>query len=238
MPFRSLTELLWNLRILCNAYGLCGLQQVESMYKPGTKVIHADYSQMLAYQCFVTTAAMSFNGSPKEVQAWVLDRESKTRHAARALVADGWPLGEALKEARERQCAVLWNIGGTNVSNTERPQPVDSYMQSLQSGAPPPTGGRPAKPAGESGQPVTVAQCCTAFNDHRGCVRKQKLCPEVKLHRCSAHLPANLGGGLCGAWNHGKSSCPRLLKPGQTQAGGGGKSGGKAGGKGKGANNH
>ena len=45
--------------------------------------------------------------------AYLLDRDRRTRIQARRLYlsADQWPWGEALRNAREKHCAVLWTVG-------------------------------------------------------------------------------------------------------------------------------
>ena len=202
-PFTSVMSVLWALRILCHAWAMTGTTQRDSLMRAGTKVRDADMSECFAYYDFVYETALRHPGTQQQAQAWIIERDRQTRAKARSLYLEDWPWGEALRESRERHLAVLWTCGSAGMRAEQIPVAAGPRMA-----ADPITPVRQPRAqalAASPPQSPTAAQCCRAFNSAAGCARRQRECPEGKLHRCSTAV----GNGICGAWQHGRTACPR-----------------------------
>jgi hypothetical protein len=209
--FSTPLQMLWALQVLTHGWIMTGTSVKQSLAKPGTTVVDASASDCFAYLHFVQEQVMRHPGPPAATTAWALERDRQTRAKARALFAEDWPWGEALRESRERHLAVLWTCG--NASLKAEPVPVlDTAM------APPPAAQpqQPSRSATGSGGATSAAQCCPRFNSAAGCTARQKFCPLKLQHRCSAMLP---GGKLCNAWQHGQHRCSG--QPSSPPSGGG-----------------
>ena len=119
----------------------------------------------------------------------------------RALYADGWPFGEALREAREKHVAVVWTVTTGHMGNAVPVLPGGSQKKTGQD-----------KPSRTSWQPdnhksgsTPSTDLCPDFNSNKGCERKQRECPHHQQHKRSYWIK---GQGICGAWNHSKIHCP------------------------------
>jgi len=100
------------LTTLLNGYALCGTSKVDSKKTAATKVKNAAYGDLQRYLAFVSQQANNHQGPPSKTTAWLLDRDTRTRSAARTLVMEGYPLGEALIDVMERKMAILWEVDG------------------------------------------------------------------------------------------------------------------------------
>jgi hypothetical protein len=227
---------------------LTGWQDKDSHFSTGTKTRDGDFGLLQSYLSFVTQKAIHHGGSPGDTAAWLVDRDRQTRSAARSLFMKGWSFAEALKQARQHECGVLWQIdrvrnGGpglipdtaqavaalTNFGQEQPPAPATPTR--LQRGE---DRGSPHSPKPVLNATLMKANLCDAFNDHRGCSQKQRDCPESKLHRCNMDLGS---GAVCGAWQHNRLVCPHTVPapPGsqyakvKTGKGGKGAKGGKGG---------
>jgi hypothetical protein len=209
------------LTTLLNGYALCGTTQVDSKKTEKIKVKMAAYGDMQRYLSFVSQQANNHPGPPSKTTMWLLDRDTRTRSAARSLVADGYPLGEALIDVMEKKMAVLWEVDGTSdVPNTSQRLAKslnyghDLSVYAIQDGQ---AALRPAAAAaaGQYRQPpqgehqfrqhaAGANQLCIPFNDYRGCTLKQKDCPTGSLHRCNYKLA---DGSICNAWQHNRTNC-------------------------------
>ena len=199
-PFASIHEFLWKLQVLSHGWAVAGLTPKPSRLGTGN-VSDADYQQCMSYVHFVQVAVMRHGGSQAQILAWVADRDKQTRAAARQLAQEGYPFGEALQVAREQKVAILWTCSQINASSAAAAVPK------VEAAAPPAAKAMPRveKAAKTGDSSLKDKDCCPEFNQG-GCVRKQKLCPKKLKHLCTAKL----SGGLCGSWQHNKTSCPNL----------------------------
>ena len=112
LVFASVLEFVLALRVLVHGWSLVNTGKRKSRNQhAGGDVMDCDLSEGLAYLDFVQQRALEHPGTPQQVVAFLLDRDRQTRTKARTLYVDGWPWGEALREAREKHCAVLWTVG-------------------------------------------------------------------------------------------------------------------------------
>ena len=195
-PIENIAGFLRAHKVLMYSYALIGTQEKDSKREPGTRVREADLSACLNYHEFCHTQCLLQRGSAHALTQWMVDRDHQTRVQARVLHAEGWPFGEALREVREKHLAVLWTVGPSQ----DRPQPQIAGKADGMAEHPP---GKRSKTTAIDPGTITRAQCCETWNSQRGCERKQRDCPFHKLHRCSAPTQ---GGGVCGAWNHNKTT--------------------------------
>lgn len=205
-PFASIHEFLWKLQVLSHGWAVAGLSPKPSRLGTGN-VSDAEYQQCMSYVHFVQVAVMKHGGNQSQVLAWVADRDKQTRAAARQLAQEGYPFGEALQVAREQKEAILWTCSQINASSAATVVPT-RVPGSAASGGPQVAKATPQvdtgfKAAKKGENTLKASECCPAFNQG-GCERKQKKCPDRLKHLCSAKL----AGGLCGSWQHNKSTCP------------------------------
>ena len=118
--FVTVLQLLQALQSLCNTWAQTGTQEVDSKRVPGAKARGADLAQCLYYHAFVMLKCMEHPGTQAEIIEWAAGRDSQTRAAARQLWIEGWPWGEAMREATEKQCAVLWTLSTTGVASAQQ----------------------------------------------------------------------------------------------------------------------
>jgi len=216
------------LTTLLNGYALCGTTQVDSKKTEKTKVKNAAYGDLQRYLAFVSQQANNHPGPPSKTTMWLLDRDTRTRSAARSLVAEGYPLGGALIDVMEKKMAILWEVDGTaDVPNSSQRLAKslnyghDLSGHALQDGH---LALRPAAaaaahqyrqlPLGEHQfrqQAERTPEICLPFNDYRGCTLKQKDCPTGSLHRCNKKLT---DGTICNAWQHSRKNCTTSLATG------------------------
>jgi len=215
------------LTTLLNGYALCGTAQVDSKKTAATKVKNAAYGDVQRYLAFVSQQANNHPGPPSKTTLWLLDRDMRTRSAARSLVAEGYPLGEALIDVMEKKMAILWEVDGT----ADVPNSSQRLAQSLNYGHDLPghafqDGHSSPRPAAAAAAPQyrqpqpgehqyrqqaeRVPEICLPFNDHRGCTLKQKDCPTGSLHRCNKKLA---DGTICNAWQHSRTNCRTTTPP-------------------------
>jgi hypothetical protein len=174
-------------------YAMVGTQEKDSKREPGNKARDADLSDCMNYHEFCHSQCLVHPTPPQALTKWMVDRDHQTRVQARQLHSDGWPFGEALRESREKALAVLWTIGPT----LGKPQLAGGSDR-----APGPAEHPPSKRARHPEidlNSLTRGQCCGQWNSTKGCARKQRDCPQGKLHKCSAKTKK---GDICGAWNH------------------------------------
>ena len=205
-PFASLHEFLWKLQVLSQGWAVAGLSPKPSRLDKGN-VSDADYQLCMAYVHFVQVAVMRHGGTQPQVLAWVADRDRQTRAAARQLAQEGYPFGEALQVAREQKVAILWTCSQINASSAAAVVPAKTlgtpaiHEPAVVAQAKPRVEIPKVVKQGDSS--IKETDCCREFNQG-GCVRKQKQCPHKKKHVCSNRLAA----GLCGSWQHNKTTCP------------------------------
>ncbi len=144
----------------------------------------------------------------------------------------GWPFGEALTEARERKLLALWETAPG--PQREVPSMHEKQMRESNYGHENNKSFGKAHITGPLSEPTEPSQCCPAWNDHRGCTRKQRECPVNLAHKCSAMTKQNT---LCGQWQHCKMKCPHLLHKESNKGNKGGKGEGKGQSKNKGKGN-
>jgi hypothetical protein len=196
VPIENIAGFLRAHKVLMYSSALIGTQEKDSKRKPGTSICEADLPACLNYHEFCHTQCLLQRGSAHALTQWMVDRDHQTRVQARVLHSEGWPFGEALREAREKHLAVLWTVGPSQ----DRP-PLQIAAQAEGMTEHPP-GKRSRPPVFDPGS-LTRAQCCDQWNSSNRCECKQKDCPYQKLHRCTMPTP---GGGICGVWNHSKTN--------------------------------
>ena len=194
-------QLLRALRVLMTAYAMVGTTERDSKLRPGERVRDADLSECMAYTEFCTTAALAQPQLGLPMTRWLMDRDHQTRVKVRALYADGWPFGEALREAREKHVAVLWTVTTGHMGN---PVPVLTSNSQKKPGQDKASKTSWQSDGHKSGSSSST-DFCPDFNSNKGCERKQRECPHHKMHKCSYWTK---GQGVCGAWNHSKLHCP------------------------------
>ena len=215
-------QVLQALHVLLSGYALCGTTLKPSKRSSGN-VPDADLTSLCAYHSFVYQRALAHPGPSAAAVQWLLDRDLRTRSHARELFSDGWPYGEALLEVIEKKMSVLWEI--TAGQPREILTPVQqAVVQQAQGGSP----AKRAKPDPVGESQFTLAELCTAWNDHRGCTNRQRDCPLKLLHRCNNMVDDK----LCGSWQHNRLKCGQSSSKGAGKPSSGGKGGGKAKGKG------
>ena len=176
-------------QVLLNSWAMTATSDRQSkLHVQSTMVTDFSLSDALAYHVFVTDRLRAHPGPAEAAIQWTLDRDRQTRQAALSLYAEGWPTCEALRVAREQKTAVLWQIGPVGALADAQARPAKR----------PKTG-----PAGPQIDPSThiafdEADLCKKWNDGK-CTKRQKDCPDQKLHRCSFRMAS---GCLCGAWQH------------------------------------
>ena len=123
--FGTVLDVLHAVKICTNAMALAGANEIESKteYDDATKaykmVKEVHLSQAIAYADFVFQKAREHPGPEHITINWLIDRDIKTRSQARKLFVKGWPYGEALTQATQMQCAVLWNLGAVGVAKRQ-----------------------------------------------------------------------------------------------------------------------
>ena len=223
--FGTPLEMLWAMQVLLNGIAICGSQLKDShrAISSGKKIRDGHLPLLMAYHVFVHQKAMLHPGPPGATVAWLLDRDRQTRSAARTLFAQGWSYAEGIIEATERQCGVLWTCSSSRGASVAL---VPSAQQAIheasnygqEDGFSTPI--KAARTTGKSKEPAATfgkAELCGAFNSAKGCKRKQKDCPQQKIHRCDFDMGNNK---LCSSWNHSRPHCtsnPRRLVKGKSQ---------------------
>jgi len=209
----STLEVLWSLRILCNGWALAGMAMRDSKLFPSTKVRDAPLGECNKYFEFVWMKAMEHERTAGKNNSvtWLLERDRQTRAKARSLYDDGFPWTEALQESREKHLAVAWTIGESRAVMPDYESQIEKPSSSAAAaaaavhpttalGATPKSTAKAASGENPNKKPrLDTANFCRNFNDHRGCTRKQRQCPNRMEHKCSK----------CGAWQHGAVACPR-----------------------------
>ena len=190
-------QLLRALRVLMTAYAMVGTTKRDS----GGRVRTADLSKSMACAELCTTAALAQPQLRSPTTRWLLDRDHQTQVKVRALYADDWPFGEALRTAREKHVASLWTVTtghmGSSVpvlsSNGQKEPGQDKASRtSWQSG-------------GHKFGPLSSADLRPDFNSDRGCEQEQPERLHHQMHMCSYWTK---GKEVCGAWNHRKLHRP------------------------------
>ena len=211
ISFDNAMRLLAAFRLMTNGWALTGYSDVESksefdnQSREFIKVKNCHLKDAIGYYDFVFRKAQEHGGPDQAVIRWIIDRDRQTRAKARSLYAQGWPWGEALVQAKDVHCGVLWTVAGTGVSQA-RPQPVLPSMDATTDGQRVQSRRRqgerqqsgPQQGRRQQGEKkVKLQTFCQAFNSASGCTKKGKKCPHGKLHRCSK----------CKGFTHGASTC-------------------------------
>jgi len=194
-------------RLMTNGWALTGNTMVESktyfdnVAGQFKKVQNCHLSQAISYYDFVFRKAVEYVGSDDAKVRWVLERDRQTRAKAKNLYAAGWPWGEAIHEAKDKHCLVLWTIGNTG-SNARAPTAVLPDMVADDERAHP--GGFATRSRKRRQNQLNQAAAagkdfCPFYNSARGCTKKTDKCPNKKKHKCSK----------CGMNNHGAHKCRR-----------------------------
>ena len=176
-----------------------GWAQMGTNMKPSKKLRGKDGSPVMVCDCsleaaeehfdFLLIQAIQHQDSQHETLEWLRSREIDTRIRARALHQEGWPWGEALKEARDVLCQVKW--AAANVTSSQQLASVKTVYDEAAASL-------------EKAEPIQ--EPCPKWNDISGCTRRQRDCPHRKLHICNFRP---WGRARCGSVNHGRHTCPQ-----------------------------
>ena len=165
--------------------------------------------------------AIAFPGTQAEAVAWILDRDRQTRLKARSLYLDGWPWGEAITEACEKHCSVLWTVSqpASSARATQHVLDTSSVAQlgrDVDGDEPPHTPNKRSRAAAIQDLQPTPKKTKLSQQDSAGnqlcpdwnsgwCTKKQKDCPKKRKRLCSVVKP---GGAACLSWSHQAKDCP------------------------------
>ena len=200
--------------IMVHAWALTGTDVRPSKVKQNEQVRDADYGECMAYHWFVRQQLMAHpdiirGTSQQDAVSWFIQRDRETRLKARQLYNDdSWPWCEALRESRERHCAVLWTCG---FSAAQSALPILSAGHTDANEPTTPQAKRAKTDTQFSPKAASPQECCQDFNGPKGCTAKQNMCPHKKLHKCSFR---NADSTLCGMWQHNKMVHLQNLKTG------------------------
>ena len=150
MPLDSVLQLLRAHKILTHLWAMTGTQRVTSKQDPSRQVLEAPYEDCLRYHTFVEAKIQEhpayLAGDMATVIQWALDRDRRTRVAARALYNGmQFPWGEALAQAMKDN-GVIWTVTemGVTVLPTSAEEQGDQLPQppQLAKGQPGQRGGK------------------------------------------------------------------------------------------------
>ena len=119
----NLLQLIKAVRVLCNAWALCGAHFVDHPTEKQPdgvtpkKVRNIHLSQAQRYHDFVFQKAMEFGPHKRGVVDWLEDRDRKTRNEARTLYANGLPWGECLIECIQNRSRLIWELSNVGVTD-------------------------------------------------------------------------------------------------------------------------
>ena len=122
LPFETVLEVLWALRLMCNGWAMVGYELVESRLDfnkadgAPLQVRQCHLSAADQYHKFVNRKAIQHPGPEAETIQWILDRHRLTIAKTITLFKAGWPWGEALLEAREHRVALQWSLSRPGVA--------------------------------------------------------------------------------------------------------------------------
>jgi hypothetical protein len=105
----SIVDYYWGLRILANAYAFAGIEVVTSVADPTKTVLNSPLDVNLNYADDALRAASCLHVDPGTALSWLRERDVLTRGTMVSLMRQGWPQGEALREAR-REHSVDWYV--------------------------------------------------------------------------------------------------------------------------------
>ena len=188
----SIPKLLFAIKLMVRSWALGGTNEVPSKRTHGVNVRVAELTECIDYEDFLHTKILEFPGSARECIAWAMVRDQQTRSSARDLYLEGWPWGEAISEARERKCAVLWTVGNSSPVGAPIPVMSQHVVEAASHGARPQVHEAFDAP-------------CPNFNQEADCAAKQRDCRFGMKHMCSFQIP---GKGMCADWRHGAHRCP------------------------------
>ena len=220
VQFNTVLQVLLAFRLLTNGWAMTGTAKVDSRIEYDSaqgaykKVREIHLSQSTAYYDFVYQKCMEHPGSEGQIIRWIIERDRQTRAKARTMFTSGWPFGEALTNAREVSCAVLWTCGSPGiprmqmaVTNQDDAMDLDddnsrdNYSQVRKVRKRPAKkknkGGKGGKGRGKGGGQQNRKPSCEKWNSQEGCTRFGRDCPEQKAHVCSK----------CGSWQHIAADC-------------------------------
>lgn len=196
-PLNNVLDLLRAHEVMINMWACTGTALRDSKLKPGEKVRDADYSEVLAYHSFAKNKlrehpGIKGRGNTADAISWFVSRDRETRVKARELYnREGYPWGEALRQAREVHMAVLWTVSCSNEAVLPEPSPAKKPRQD-----------KPIEVSPRRVQTsITLQEICSDWNSTKGCTNKQKDCPHGKKHVCSYK---ETDGQPCGKWQHNK----------------------------------
>ena len=112
-----------DLRIMCNAWALCGADLVDHPTEKDSDGVspkrarNIHLSQASWYHDSVFQKSLEYGPHKRGVVAWLEDRDRTTRSAARTLYADGLPWGECLIECIERKSRLIWELSNVGISD-------------------------------------------------------------------------------------------------------------------------
>ena len=203
---RSIVDYYWCLRILAYAVARTGNYQVKDP-NDGTKMIlYAPLSTNLDYADEALRKALTHNQDQQKATGWRRERDLLTRGIMVAHIRSGMPQGLALTQAL-LDTKLDWQTGGKGAGKqnawaqvgdppTKRFRSAESdndwgAHQQRQERAPP-------KKKGEGKGKAKDDDICRAFNEPRGCTKKEADCPTHRRHVCNVRT----NGRVCGKGNH------------------------------------
>ena len=215
----GLMLLLKAVRVLCNAWALCGADLVEHPTEKSEggspkKVRNIHLSQAQRYHGFLFEGSLEIGPGKKGVVSWVVDRDRKTRNQARTVYLEGLLRGECLASCIENHSRLIWEISGvgtqSRVSLVRRTNPEDEE----ESEELPKRGGNSGGGSGSKGRPANakrafegpkvdrrlqtdIDKSCPGHNSKEGCTKRQADCPHNNWRCCSQ----------CGRRGHSASNC-------------------------------
>ena len=216
---KDIAQYYFGLRILANASAKAGNYEFDSKAEQGKKVVFAPLDVNIDYADHAFRMALEQTGTPWAVLKWLEKRDHQTRGLMCNLMRSGYPQGEALALAMEKQ-ELKWgsplpgqNQGGQSIRrDRSRTPPRGGNAGSSGSG---PSGpkmkgglGKTARQQAKGQQKGNVryanmarggVKICRAYND--GSCKGEK-CPYGGAHVCSVIEGGKTCGGKHPAFRH------------------------------------
>ena len=199
------------LRLIMGTYSYCGSHEVPSKKAKGTNITFFPWGVGLSYCDQVMDKTLKVAIPEHAKLRWLRTRDEATRAEMVELINEGWPGGEALVEAFEKE-AHFWRMKDDTVAQPmegETAQRSDRRVR-VRSRSPTPRRGHAARR--ERSPPSKIPRIsidknkvkyCGAWNSDRGCVRNDKNCPQRGRHACCAQVAK---GQACGRRDHNYAS--------------------------------
>ena len=130
----TLIDYYWGMRTLVSAWAITGNYEVESVEKPGTKVLMMPADEAIDYADRGLRLASRSPGSTGEQLHWWARKDLLTRTLMANYVIDRMPAGEALRAAL-KECASDWTIVKQGEIQGQHESMVDGAWSAVPMGA-------------------------------------------------------------------------------------------------------